>query len=138
MSDDHDRNISSTYLNSGGKRMGVKFYRCCCCFPLSMWIFRIVYVRSPEEESFIGILWELLTTVYGFVDSERLLYLTSSSALGEKYVLTKSKLEPTLYFSKIIDGDLNLLLIVQLDNYIYSGEETCMASLKASFLHHFR
>ncbi len=41
---------------------------------------------------------------------------------AEKFHLSKSKLENTLYFRKSPTGDLCFVLICQVDNYVYAGE----------------
>ncbi len=83
---------------------------------------RDVYVRPPREEGAKAVLWKLTAAAYGLADSGRLWYLTSDSALREKFQLSKSKLENTLYFRKTPAGDLCFVLICQVDNYVYAGE----------------
>lgn len=87
---------------------------------------RCVYVRPPREEANSGVLWKLLTPAYGLVDSGRLWYLTSNSALCSTYGLERSAYEPTLYNSRSEDGSLSLIVVVQVENYIYSGTTKAM------------
>ena len=82
---------------------------------------RTIYVRPPREEEQPGILWKLLTAAYGLVDSGRLWYLTSNTALCDSYGLTRSAYEPTLYFSRDKNENLDFLVVVQVDNYVYTG-----------------
>lgn len=79
---------------------------------------RTIFVRPPKEECKNNILWKLLAPAYGLVDSSRLWYLTSNSALCDEYGLTRSKYESTLYFNHDERGNLNFVVVVQVDNYI--------------------
>jgi len=82
---------------------------------------REIYVRPPKEESTRGVYWKLTAAAYGLVDSGRLWYLTSDSALTQKFGLSKSKLEPTLYFRIDPSAGLSFVMVSQVDNYIYCG-----------------
>ena len=94
---------------------------------------RVVFVRPPKEENSTGFLWQLTKAAYGLVDSPRLWFLTSEDSLIREFCLSKSKLEPTLYYSKSDDNQLDFVLVVQVDNYIYSGTAQSIASFE-SFL----
>jgi len=82
---------------------------------------RTIYVRPPREEDQRDIYWQLLAAAYGLVDSGRLWYLTSNAALCNEYGLKRSAYESTLYYERNKDGNLELLVVVQVDNYIYTG-----------------
>ena len=58
---------------------------------------RTIYVRHPHEEKQPNILWKLLAAANGLVDSGRLWYLTSNSALCNSFGLIRSAIESTLY-----------------------------------------
>eukprot|EP00171_Calliarthron_tuberculosum_P021088 IDg21088t1 len=82
---------------------------------------RTIYVRPPREEGRSDVLWRLTAAAYGLVDSGRLWYMTSDTTLTEKFGLTKSKFEQTLYYRKDTEGDLVFALATQVDNYIHAG-----------------
>ncbi len=92
---------------------------------------RDIFVRPPREEGAQGVLWKLTAAAYGLVDSGRLWYLTSDSALVNKFKITKSKLENTLYFRRAQTGELCFVLICQVDNYIYAGRPDQIVAFKA-------
>ena len=94
---------------------------------------RDIFVKPPPEERVRNILWKLKAAAYGLADSGRLWYLTSNVALCQKFGLKKSTLEPTLYYHKDAHENLKLLVLVQVDNYIYTGVEDQML-LFESFL----
>jgi len=91
---------------------------------------RTIYVRPPKEEGDSGLLWKLLAAAYGLVDSGRLWYLTSNAALCDLFGLVRSKYEPTLYFSRNKKSQLDFIVVVQVDNYIYAGTESRMADFE--------
>lgn len=80
---------------------------------------REVYVRPPKESNDLTVLWLLLAPSYGLADSGRMWYRTNDEALLNVNHLSRSKFEPTLYFRKSDCGDLNFLLVIQVDNYLY-------------------
>lgn len=94
---------------------------------------RTIFVRPPREEQQPHVLWKLLSPAYGLVDSGRLWYLTSNAALCKEYGLTRSVYEPTLYFGRNKSENLSLLVVVQVDNYIYTGSNSEMSNFE-SFL----
>ena len=77
---------------------------------------RDLFVKQPPEERVRSVLWKLKAVAYGVVDSGHLWYLTSNAALCQKYVLIMSKQEPTLYYSKDEEGNLSLMVLVQVVN----------------------
>ena len=79
-----------------------------------------VFHTKIKFEDFYG---SFLALAYGLVESGRLWYLTSNSALCQKFGLRKSKFQPTLYYRKRHADTLQLLVLVQVDNYIYTGAE---------------
>jgi len=83
---------------------------------------RQIYVRPPPQEQGNNHIWKLTKAAYGLADSGRLWYLTSDSAIVEKYGAIRSKLEPTLYYSKDSAGQLAFVMVAQVDNYIYAGD----------------
>ena len=56
--------------------------------------------------------------------------MTSKSALCKEYGLTKSKFKQTLYFTKDDARNIKLFVLVQVDSYIYGGEEDSMVSFE--------
>ena len=92
---------------------------------------REVYVLPPKEEQAKGVIWKLLAPAYGLVDSGRLWFLTSRVALCNDFGLSPSKTEPTLFYHKDEKDNLTLLVLVQVDNYIYTGEKDKMKSFEA-------
>ena len=99
---------------------------------------RIVFIRPPREENSSGLVWRLLAAAYGLGDSGRLWYLTSNTALCKDYGLSKSKTEPTLYYLQNKDGRLQLLVLVQVDNYIITGENDAVSSFEKFLKNAFR
>ena len=99
---------------------------------------REIFVRPPSEELAENVLWRLKAAAYGLVDSGRLWYLTSNVALCQSFGLNKSKYEPTLYFSKNRNGHLELLVLVQVDNYIYTGKKDHMKKFEEFLSSHFK
>lgn len=85
---------------------------------------RDVYIRPPKEEDDKETLWKLTAAAYGLADSGRLWYLTSDRSLTQSYGLTRSKYEATLYYKNSSSGQLVFLLVTQVDNYIYGGQES--------------
>ena len=47
--------------------------------------------------------------------------MTSNAALCDLYGLARSAYEPTLYFSRDRNKNLDFLVVVQVDNYVYTG-----------------
>jgi len=92
---------------------------------------RTIFVRPPREQSQPNVYWRLLAPAYGLVDSGRLWYLTSNAALCNEYGLTRSAFEPTLYYDRNDGNSLSLLVVVQVDNYIYTGCEESMKKFEA-------
>lgn len=88
---------------------------------------RTVYVRPPKEADDPAGLWLLLAPAYGLSDSGRLWYRTNDEALLNKYHLTRSEFEPTLYFRKSNSDELAFTLVVQVDNYLYCGTDEELA-----------
>eukprot|EP00171_Calliarthron_tuberculosum_P023073 IDg23073t1 len=84
---------------------------------------RQVYVRPPRDECAADQFWRLTAAAYGLCDSGRLWYLTSDAALRSGFGLTRSRLEPTMYYEKDSNGLLCFLLVAQVDNYVYAGNE---------------
>lgn len=84
---------------------------------------REICVRPPKEERCGKTIWQLTKAAYGLVDSPRLWFITGDNALVNNFNLSRSKVEPTLYYSKCKNGDLRLIVVVQLNNYIYAGTE---------------
>lgn len=97
-----------------------------------------IYVRPPREECDTGTLWKLEKAAYGLVDSERLWYLISNEALCSKFGVIRSQTEPTLYFEKDAQGDLQLLILVQVDNYICTGTGDRLSSFRKFLCSEFR
>jgi len=95
---------------------------------------REIFVRPPAQENHSNHIWKLTKAAYGLADSGRLWYLTSDSAIVEKFGATRSKLEPTLYYSKNKEGNLSFLMVAQVDNYIYAGDQDNLKKFE-TFLH---
>lgn len=64
--------------------------------------------------------------------------MTNDEALINNYSLVRYKFEPTLYFHKSDNGDLDFLLVVQVDNYLYCGDEAELANFEKFLQAHFR
>lgn len=92
---------------------------------------RLIYVRPPREAKLKGILWRLDAAAYGLTDSGRLWYLTSDSELIDTHGLKRSKYDHTLYYSHDADGNLDFVLAVQVDDYLYGGTSTRMEAFEA-------
>lgn len=75
-------------------------------------------------------MWECLAAAYGLVDSERLWYRTSDETLVTDNLLGKSRLETTLY-SRNVGGELNFVLVTQVENYIDAVNEMEMLEFEA-------
>lgn len=82
---------------------------------------REIYLRSSREKYTFGTLWKLERAVNGLTYSGRFWYFTSDSELVENFGLVKSKLYYTLYSSHDEKGHLDLVLTVQVDDYVYAG-----------------
>jgi len=95
---------------------------------------REIFVRPPQQETSSNQIWKLTKAAYGLADSGRLWYLTSDSAIVEKFGAIRSKLEPTLYYSKNNQGQLKFIMVAQVDNYIYAGDKSNLEKFEA-FLH---
>lgn len=80
---------------------------------------RTIYVRPPREDNDSANLWKLSAPAYGLTDSGRLWYITSHIALTQTFGLTRSRFEPSLYYMR--RGESALMLVVQVDDYIYTG-----------------
>lgn len=93
---------------------------------------RDIYVRPPREENDVDGLWKLLVPAYGLTDSGRLWYLTSYEALTTRYGFKALRLDPSLYLRTSENG--TLLLVVQVDDYLYAGSPQ-LASDFEKFLH---
>lgn len=81
---------------------------------------REIFVRPTKEANETGSLWKLQSPAYGLVDSRTISYITSDHALVSKYNLTKSRLEPTLYY-KQCNGNISFVLGTLVDNYSYTS-----------------
>lgn len=82
---------------------------------------REVFVRPAQEANDPTGLWLLLAPAYGLADSGRLWYRTNDKALQDVYKLNRSSYEPTLYYHKTEEGQLDFILVFQVDIYLYSG-----------------
>ena len=83
---------------------------------------RAVYVISPKNHEINNdVLWMLTAAAYGLRDSGRLWYLTSNTSLTDTYGLTRCKTENALYYKHDNNRNLKFLLVIQVDNYIYTG-----------------
>ena len=80
---------------------------------------REVYILPPTEDKNRSNAWLLKRPAYGLVDSGRLWYLTSDKALIS-LGLTRCSNEHSTYYAMDETG-LAFLVVVQVDNYIYSG-----------------
>jgi hypothetical protein len=80
---------------------------------------RLVFVKPPKEEEDDANLWLLMAAAYGLVDSGRLWYLTSSKALRQ-FGLSCSSLDSCTWTLKK-DNGICLIVLVQTDNYLYTG-----------------
>lgn len=99
---------------------------------------RKVFVKPPKEANDLSGLWELRAPAYGLVDSGRLWYRTSDSALITEYNLTKSRYEHTLYYKKNDTHTTTFILVAQVDNYIYAGTETEIYSFETFLQERFK
>ena len=99
---------------------------------------RTIYVKPPKEANDPSGLWELRAAAYGLVDSGRLWYRTSDSALISEHHLLRSKYEHTLYYKKDANQSLSFLLATQVDNYIYTGIEKEIKSFEKFLQHRFK
>eukprot|EP00171_Calliarthron_tuberculosum_P023568 IDg23568t1 len=91
---------------------------------------RDIFVVPPREEQVRGVLWKLKKAAYGLADGGRLWYLTSDQALCDEFGLTKSPLESTVYYWKNERENLIFMLVSQVDNYIYCGEQAEMCKFE--------
>lgn len=98
---------------------------------------RTIYVKPTRQENQPNMLWKLLAAAYGLVDSGRLWYLASNSALCYSLWLNRSVYEPTLYYSCHRKKQLDLLVVVQVDNNIYIGIEKRMSEFEAYLKNQF-
>lgn len=64
-------------------------------------------------------------------------YRTSSGDLVDESKLSRARYESTTYFETVEDGKLSFVLVVQVDNYIYAGDEEEVARLKTFLRHNF-
>lgn len=99
---------------------------------------RDVYVRPPKEADDKSRYWKLLAPAYGLTDSGRLWYRTSDQALITDHNLTRSRYEATLYYRHSDNHKLTFLLVAQVDNYIYAGDEREMTSFESFLQNRFR
>lgn len=97
-----------------------------------------IYVGPPKKAGEPGVMWQLLAAAYGLADSGRLWYRTNNDALVNAYHLTCSKYEPTLYYHKNASGNLDFVLVVQVDNYLYCGEELELSRFEDFLQGHFK
>lgn len=93
---------------------------------------RNIYVRPPREENDSTGLWKLLVPAYGLTDSGRLWYLTSYEVLTKQFGFQQSKLDPSMYLRNMKDS--MLLLVVQVDDYLYAGPKELTSKFE-EFLH---
>lgn len=87
-----------------------------------------IYVRPPREEIDVDGLCKLLGSAYGLTDSNHLWYLTSYKALKTRYRFKQSKPDSSLYIHKIKNNIL--LLVVQVDDYLYADSPQLTSSLE--------
>lgn len=85
---------------------------------------RILYVIPKKDENDPEGLWKLLAAAYGLVDSGRLWYCSCEHALIDDNGLTKYNYEHTLYYRRKNDGALSFVLVAQVENCVYAGEES--------------
>ena len=88
---------------------------------------RTVYIIPPKDGT-ENEAWLLTSTVYGLIEITRLCYRTSNESL-RKYRLKNSAKEYTLYTLKN-EGHLELVVLVQVENYICTGKSEAMSKLE--------
>jgi hypothetical protein len=89
---------------------------------------REIYVTPPQEEAEYYIVWRLTAAAYGLADSGILWFLTSSRAL-KTFGLTSSCLDSSTWVMNY-NTQVCLIVLVQVDNYIYAGVEEDMRSFE--------
>ena len=82
---------------------------------------RLLYIRPLVEDNSFEEILLLKKPAYGLVEYRRIWYLTSDEAL-RKHGLTRDAREHTLYKKKT-GTDVSLLVVSQVDNYVYAGTE---------------
>lgn len=97
-----------------------------------------VFVRPPKEASDPHALWLLLAAAYGLDDNGRLWYRTNDDALSKIYKLARSKFEPTIYYHKDWNGNLDFVLVVQVDNYLDCGTNSELSRFENLLQSHFK
>lgn len=91
---------------------------------------RKVYVRPPREVQEQGTLWLLLAAAYGLTESGRLWYLTSNCKLITNFGIDRCRYDYTLYYFRDTAGDLDFILAVKVDDYIYAGQPARMQTFE--------
>jgi transposase InsO family protein len=99
---------------------------------------REVFLQPPEEADVqSGFIWKLERCLYGLNDAARQFY----SSVTETLILlgcSQSKLDPSLFYSKNPEGELQGILVSHIDDFLHSGdgkfETDIMAKLKERFL----
>lgn len=64
----------------------------------------------------------MLADAYGLVDSRILWFRNSDHGLVTEQKLTKSQYEHPLYYHRKPYGTLSFILVAQVDNYIFAGD----------------
>ena len=90
---------------------------------------REIYVRPPREDGDDAHLWLLLAPAYGIRESGRLWHLTSDSALKD-FGLNQSAYDFNFY-CKVEQGIVKLVVVTQVDNYVFTGEESYIANFES-------
>lgn len=98
--------------------------------------YRKLYIRPPCEDESQDELWLLEKPAYGLVDSGRLWYLTSDDAL-RRYGLKRDSREYTLYREEST-GSVSLIVLAQVDNYIYTGTRRAMDDFEEYLTNRFQ
>lgn len=86
-----------------------------------------IFVVPPPEEDDSLHLWELTAAAYGLGDSGKLWYMTSSKKC-EEFGLEATALDKTLWILRR-NSRVVLVMVVQIDNYIITGEPQVCAEL---------
>lgn len=95
---------------------------------------REVFFKLQKEESDLTVLRRFTAAAYRLAHSDWLWYLTSNAAFTSTFGLARSKFESTLYFKNHLKiKHLDLLVVTQVDNYLYCGSPQTVTFLE-SFL----
>ncbi len=87
-------------------------------------------IPPPEAGLSPGTIWKLRTAVYGLADASRQWFFTARRMLGDEIGLIQMKLEQAVFYSIDSSGQLEGILLMHVDDFLYAGSDRFIAKVE--------